>query len=122
MVLRPIQCGHGALLSKTGGITRAVALNGVDRLGDGFRRSKKSKPPTCHTPRLGEPMNENGMVVMCLGEAGDALMNGAVIEQMLVDFIAHNEHAAFDAKITKRFDFIRSINRTRRIARRVENE
>src|SRR5205823_14383513 len=79
MILRAGQCRHAAFLGKGSWIAGAVALNRINGLGDGFRRSQESKPPPGHRPRFRETMHHNPVFIMGLGEARDTHVLSAVI-------------------------------------------
>jgi len=99
-----------------------VALNGVDGFGDRFRCGAPAEAPAGHAPGFGEAVDDDGVLEMRRREAGDAFDPGAIVEQMLVNFIAHDEDAFFDADVAEGFDFLGRINGTGRVARGIEDE
>src|SRR6266852_8301094 len=99
MVLWARERGHGSFLSEGGRIAGAVALDGVDGFGDGFRGGAPTEAPAGHAPGFGETVHDDGVLEMGGRKAGNALMFGAVVEQVLVNFVAHYEDALFDTYI-----------------------
>src|SRR5208282_2494648 len=79
MVLRPVQRRHRPLLRERSRIARAVALNGVDGPGDRLRRRGHADAPAGHGVSLGQPMNNDGLLVVTWRKRGDADVLGAVI-------------------------------------------
>ena len=59
----PFERGDGALLREGAGIRRAVALDGVDRLGDRFRRAEVTEPPAGHRVGFGEAVDRDRQIV-----------------------------------------------------------
>src|ERR1035441_6747885 len=115
MVLRPGQRGEAALWGKGG--PAAVAWEGVDGLGNRLGCGTPAEPPTGHAPSLGETVHDDGVLEVRRGEAGDALDGRAVVEQVLVDLVAHDEHALLHADVAEGFDFVGGIDRAGRVAR-----
>ena len=117
MVLGTVKSGDASLLGKRCRIACAVALDGVDRFGDGLRGRTPSQPPTGHAPGLGKAMHHDRMLEMLWRKTGDTFVHGTVIEQMFVNLVAHDEHSLFHADIAQSFDFVRCINRASWVAR-----
>ena len=113
MVLRAGERGDAAFLREDGRVARAVALDGVNGLGNRLRRGQKAQPPAGHAPRLGEAVDDDGVLLVRGRKAGHALVHRAVVEQMFVDFVAHDEHALLDADVAERLDLFRRINASR---------
>ena len=120
--LRTIERGDAALLREARRVARAVRLNRVDGLGNRLRRGEKAEPPARHAPRLRKSVDDNRVLVMRRREARHALVLGAVVKQLLVNLVTHDEHAFLHADVAERFDFRGRVNRARRITRRIENE
>ena len=99
-----------------------MALQSIDGLGDRLRCGEEAESPSGHTPRFSKTVNDNGMIFVCLTKGRDALYHGTVVGEVFVDFVAHNQHPFFDANIAESFNFIRSINRTGWVTRRIQNK
>src|ERR1039457_2624054 len=91
MVLWPGQRGDSALLGKGGWVAGAVALDGVDGLGNRFGRGTPAEAPAGHAPSLGETVHDDGVLEVSRRKAGDALDGRAVVKEVLIDFVAHDE-------------------------------
>lgn len=122
MILRSVEGGDGPFLGKGGWVAGAVALDGVDGFGDRFGCGEVAKAPTGHGVGLCEAVHDNGVVVMSLGEAGDAGVGGTIVNEFLVNFVAHDEHAFFDADVAEGFDFVARVKRAGGVAGRIEDE
>src|ERR1051326_2542552 len=99
-----------------------MALNGINSFCDWFPCGAPSEAPTCHAPGFSKSVDNNRVSEMCWRKAGDAFMDGAIVKQVLVDFITHDEHILFDANVPQRLDFIGSVNGACGIAGRIQNE
>ena len=122
MVLRPGQRGHAAFLRERRRIAGAVALHGVNGLGNRLRRGQKSEPPAGHAPGFGKTVHDDGVLLMRRRKAGHALDFRAVIKQVLVNLVAHDEHVLLNADVPERLDFLGRINAAGGVAGRIENE
>ena len=122
MILRAGERGDAAFLRERSRVARAVALHGVNRLGNRLRRGEKTQPPAGHAPRLGEAVNDDGVLVMRRRKTGDALHLRAIVKQMLVNLVAHDEDVFLHADVAERLGFLRRINGAGRIARRIQDE
>src|SRR6266404_1054941 len=100
MFLRAGQRGDPALLREGGWVTSAMALDGVNRFGDRFARGSEAEPPAGHAPGFREAMNDDSVIVMRRRKTCDALMGSAIVKQMFVNLVAHDEHALFNANIS----------------------
>ena len=122
VILRAVEGYDGTLLSKRRRVAGAVALDGVDCLGNRFRRGGKSNAPTSHRIRLGQPVDYDGVIQMRLRKAGNADVLGSVIDQLFVNLVAHDQYPAFDTDVAQGFEFLAGIKRAGRVARRIKNE
>src|SRR5436305_10958873 len=102
MILRAGQRRHRPFLRKGIRVTRAMALDGIDGFGDRFGRCQKTEPPASHRPGLGKTMDDNRVLVVSWGKAGHAFMFGSIVEEVLVDLIAHDENTFVHANISER--------------------
>ena len=59
MILRAGQRGDGAFLGEGGRVAGAVALDGVNGLGDRLGRGAPAQPPAGHAPGLGEAVHDD---------------------------------------------------------------
>ena len=122
MILRAVERSDAALLREAGRIACAVGLNGINRFRNRLWRGEETQTPTGHAPRFGESMDNDGVVVMRLRKAGDRFVCRTVVGELLVNFVAHDEHALFHADVAERFDFLGCVNAAGRVAGRIENE
>jgi len=122
MILGSGQRRDGAFLGEGSWVAGAMALNGVNGFCDRLGRGEKSEPPAGHAPGFGEAVDDNGVFVMGRRKAGDAFMGRAVVKQMLVNFVAHDEDAFFDANVAESFNFFRGVDGAGRIAGGIEDE
>ena len=114
--------GQRAFLGERSRVARAVALHGVNGLGNRLRRGQKTQPPAGHAPRLRKAVDDDGVFLMRGRKTGDALDLRAIVKQMLVNLVAHDEHVFLHANVAERLGFLRRINAAGRVARRIENE
>ena len=122
MVLRAVQRRHRALLRERSRVARAVALDGVNGLRNRLRRGQITQPPAGHRIRLRKAVHDDGVLVMRRGKARHAHVFRAVIDELLVNLVAHDEHALLDADVAERLDFLARVQRTGRVAGRVQQE
>src|SRR5262249_12679887 len=122
MVLRSGKGHDRAFLRKRSGIAGAVALNGIDRLGDRLGSGEIPESPAGHGIRLSKPVNENRLLVMRLRKTGNTDVFSAVIDELLINLVAHDQDTLLDADVTQCSNFVAGVNRASRIARRIENE
>ena len=122
MVLRAGQRGDGAFLGEAGRVAGAVALDGVNGFGDGLGRGAPAQPPAGHAPGFGEAMHDDRVLEVRGREAGDALGGRAVVEEVLVDFVAHDEDVLLDADVAEGFEFVGRIDGAGGVAGGVEDE
>ncbi len=122
VLLGAVEGGDGAFLGEAGGIGRGMALDGVDGFGDGIRGGEKAQTPTGHGPGFGEAMNDDGVGLMVGAEARDGPVHRSVVEEVLVDFVAHDEDAMFHAKIAQGADFLGGVDASGGIAGGIEDK
>src|SRR5206468_3168816 len=70
VILRPGQGGDRSFLGEGSWIAGAMALDGINGLGNGLRSGQIAEAPASHGISLGKPVNDYGMLVMGLGKAG----------------------------------------------------
>jgi hypothetical protein len=50
-------------------------------------------------------VDDDGVILMFRAEAGDAAVDGTVVEEVFVDFVAHDEDVLFDADVAEGAEF-----------------
>ena len=122
MSLRAVERGDGALLGKRSRVAGAVALHGVDGLRDRLGRGEEADAPAGHRVGLGQAVHDDGVRQVFLREGRHAGERGPVVNEFLVNIVAHDEHALLDADIAQRPDLVCRVHGAGRVARRVEDE
>src|SRR5258708_24781793 len=97
MILRTFERFDAAFLRERIWVAGAVALHGVNRFGNRFRRGEKTETPAGHAPRFRKSMNDDGVLEMRGRKTRDAFYFRAVVKQVLINFVAHDEHFFLDA-------------------------
>ena len=81
-------------------------MNRVNYFRNRFRRGKETEAPACHAPRLGKAVDDDSVFLVRWREAGDTPVYRAIVKQVLINFVAHDEYTLLNADIAKRLDFV----------------
>ncbi len=97
-ILRAVERSHTRGHGKTGGRGDSLRLIGARQLDDRGRASQPRQTPACHGISFAKAIDDDG----AFGHAwfgGNAVMYRAVVENMLVDFVAHHIEVMFDGDL-----------------------
>ena len=118
-----LQRGQSAPLGKAADIAGALALQGSSGLDHGCRAGQIPKPPARHGPALGKAVHGEATVAKILGNGGEAVVDLSFRQQVLIDLVAHHQHAGVTTQqLSQGFEFVEAGNAASGISRTVEHQ
>src|SRR6266404_4533277 len=110
-----LQSRKRAFLRKTGRVRSRMRLNGVDCGGDVLRCGDVAETPAGHPVRLADAIDGDCQVVNRASQGREADKLGAVIDDLLVNFVRQHEYVLFQRHFREGLQFLASVNRAGRV-------